>query len=58
MGNVGQGGGELVRGVGGGGMRLSVRRVLDFERPRRAALLAQVLLDGRPVVGHAPGGRR
>ena len=57
MGNVGQGGGELVRGVGGGG-RLAMRRVLDLERPRRAALLAQVLLDGRPVVGHAPGGRR
>ena len=53
VGNVGERGGELVRGVDGGA-RLAVRRVLDLEVPRRAALLAQVLLDRRPVVAHAP----
>ena len=28
------------------------RRVLDLERPRGGALLPEVLLDRRPVVGH------
>ena len=52
MGNVGERGGELVRGVDGG--VLVGGRVLDLEVPRRAALLPQVLLDRRPVVAHAP----
>ena len=43
-----------MRGVGGEGGALVVRRVLHLEVPGRAALLAQVLLDRRPVVAHAP----
>ena len=43
-----------MRGVIGEGGALVVRRVLHLEVPRRAALLAQVLLDRRPVVAHAP----
>ena len=43
-----------MRGVVGDGGALVVRRVLHLEVPGRAALLAQVLLDRRPVVAHAP----